>query len=107
MVDHIDDIKVNSRLGNLQILTKSENSLKRHLQSYVMSVASFVDKKHEKSHDTKKSAIEYLRNNEYPNATLEELEIVLNTMKTENVPAVLYDRTWIPAHFASYVKKTN
>jgi hypothetical protein len=107
VVDHIDDIKVNSRLGNLQILTKSENILKRHLQSYVMSVVSFVDKKHEKSHDTKKSAIEYLRNNGYPNAALEELEIVLNTMKTENVPAVLYDRTWIPAHFESYVKNVN
>jgi hypothetical protein len=104
VIDHINDIKTNAQLGNLQILTHQENCLKRHLKSYVMSVASFVDRKYEKTHDTKVSAINYIRDNGYPNATIEELENVLRIMTDDNIPAVLYGRTWIRAHFESYVK---
>ena len=107
VIDHRDDVNTNASLGNLQILTISENNRKRHLQSYVMSVASFVEKKHEKYHDTKKTAIDYIHDNGYPDATLEELESALKLMAIENVPATLYGRTWIPAHFESYVKKEN
>ena len=105
IVDHIDDVKAHSRLGNLQLLTNKENCMKRYLVSYVMSVASFVDKQYEKTYDTKISAIDYVRRNGYPHADIDELNRSLKTMSAENTPAMLYGRTWIPAHFESYVKK--
>lgn len=99
VVDHIDDIKTNARLGNLQLLTQSENIKKRHLKSYTSSVASFIDKKHEISHTNKESAIEYVRHRGYPDASLAELNIELMFLKICDIPAVIYGRTWFPAHF--------
>jgi len=99
VIDHIDDIKTNARLGNLQLLTQSENVKKRHLTSYTSSVASFVDKKHEISHTNKKSAIEYVRHRGYPEASLVELNVELMFLKICDIPAVIYGRTWFPAHF--------
>jgi hypothetical protein len=100
IVDHIDDVKDNARLGNLQFLTQQENSQKRYLKSYMTSVASFVDGKYEKSHDTRAAAIEFIKT-EYPNATLEELNAAIELMMSANVPAKLYGRSWIRAHFES------
>jgi hypothetical protein len=99
VIDHIDDIKTNARLGNLQILTHSENIKKRHLTSYTSSVASFVDKKHEISHTNKESAIEHVRLRGYPEASLVELNIELMFLKICDIPVVIYGRTWFPAHF--------
>lgn len=100
VIDHIDDIKTNARLGNLQILTHSENIKKRHLTSYTSSVASFVDKKHEiSSHTNKESAIEYVRHRGYPEASLAELNVELMFLRICDIPAVIYGRTWFPAHF--------
>jgi hypothetical protein len=99
VVDHRDDVKVNARLGNLQLLTPMEIRYKRHLKNHPMSVASFVEKKYEKTHNSKKFAIEHVINNGYSNASLEELETSLQRMADEDTPCVLYGRTWIPAHF--------
>jgi hypothetical protein len=99
LVDHRDDIKMNARLGNLRLLKPSELHLRRHLKHHAMSVASFIDKKHETTHRSKKLAIEHVINNGYSNASLEELETSLQRMADEDTPAVLYGRTWIPAHF--------
>ena len=70
-----------------------------------MSVASWIDKKYEKSHKSRIAAIEYVKVNGYPEATLEELELVIDNMKTYNIPAFLYGRTWFKAHFETIIKK--
>ena len=99
MVDHKDDVKVNARLGNLQLLSPMEIRYKLHLKNQSMSVASFIEKKYEKTHNSKQMAIDHVINNGYSNAPLEELETSLQCMADEDMPAVLYGRTWIPAHF--------
>ena len=99
VVDHKDDVKVNARLGNLQLLSPREICHKCHLKNHQTSVVSFINKKREKTHRNKKLAIEHMINNGYSNASLEELETSLQRMADEDIPAVLYDRTWIPAHF--------
>jgi hypothetical protein len=104
VVDHVDDVKTNARLGNLQLLTQNENMKKRHLASYTTSVASFVKEKYEKSHATRVAAIEFVKNNGYSEATLEELNTSIDLMIAENIPATLYGRTWIRAHFESIVE---
>ncbi|ABT14532.1 hypothetical protein PBCVNY2B_152R [Paramecium bursaria Chlorella virus NY2B] len=92
VVDHIDDNKQNARLVNLQILTSQENSKKRHLKSYITSVASIYNKEYE-YHKTRNDAVEYVKNQGYPEATLDELNTYVNT------PNKVYGRTWIRAHF--------
>lgn len=99
VVDHKDDVKVNARLGNLQLLTPMEIRCKRHLKHHAMSVASFIDKKYEKTHRSKKMAIDHVIHNGYSNASLEELETSLQCMADEDMPAEIYGRTWILAHF--------
>jgi hypothetical protein len=99
VVDHIDDVKSNARLGNLQLLTQKENTKKRHIKKYTSSIASFIDKKHELSHASKESAIEYVCSHGYPLATIMELNIELMFLKICDIPAIIYGRTWIPAHF--------
>ena len=99
MVDHKDDVKVNARLGNLQLLTPLEIRVKRHMSNHSMSVASFVDKKYETTHRSKKNAIAHVINNGYSNATVEELEASLQCMADDDTPSELYGRTWMPAHF--------
>ena len=98
VVDHEDGVKVNARLGNLRLLVQNETNAKYNIKKTPTSVASFVDKKYEKVHDSKKSAIEHVTNNGYSNATIEELETSLQRMADYDTPAVLYGRTWIPAH---------
>ena len=98
VVDHIDDDKTNARLGNLQLLTQQENTKKRHLKVYTTSVASFYEKKYE-YHKTRIDAIEYVRERGHPEATLEELNAAIHLTAHMNIPAKLYDRTWIRAHF--------
>jgi hypothetical protein len=102
IIDHIDNNKTNARLGNLQILTRSENNLKMIIQSYIPSVASFINKKYEKSHNSRTDAIRYVQQNGYQNATVEELDAALKLTTFDNIPAVVYGRTWIHAHFESY-----
>ena len=104
VIDHIDDDIHNSALGNLQLFTSSENSIKRKLKSYETSVSSYIDKKYEKFHDTKMSAIQYIIEGGYPKANLEELEQALKMMEVYNIPIVLYDRTWIRTSIVSFVK---
>ncbi|AGE56273.1 hypothetical protein PBCVNEJV1_369L [Paramecium bursaria Chlorella virus NE-JV-1] len=104
IVDHIDDVKTNARLGNLQLLTQQENSLKRNLKTYETSVASFYDGKHE-YHATREAAIEHVKAHGYPEATLEELNANVLLTAHMNVPARLYGRMWIRAHFTKYTKK--
>lgn len=99
VVDHKDDVKVNARLGNLQLLSPMEIRYKLHLKNQSMSVASFIEKKYERTHNSKQMAIDHVINNGYSNASLEELETSLQRMADEDTPAVLYGRTWIPAHF--------
>lgn len=91
-VDHIDDDKTNSRLDNLQLLTQQENAKKRYLKTYTTSVASSFDGKYE-YHKTRIDAIEYVKTHGYPDATLDELNMYVNT------PNEVYGRTWIRAHF--------
>jgi hypothetical protein len=98
VVDHIDDVKSNSRLGNLQLLTHQDNSQKRFLKSYTTSVASFVDGKFEKAHNTRAAATESVKG-EYPDATLEELNAAIELMTAGDVPAKLYGRSWIRSRF--------
>ncbi|AGE56478.1 hypothetical protein PBCVNEJV1_932L [Paramecium bursaria Chlorella virus NE-JV-1] len=105
IVDHVDDVKTNARLGNLQLLTAQENTQKRHLESYETSVASFYDGKHE-YHKTREAAIEYVKAREYPDATLEELNANILLTAHMNVPARLYGRTWIRAHFESVIRRS-
>jgi hypothetical protein len=105
IIDHIDDDKHNAALGNLQIFTRSENRMKYELKSYNTSVSSFVDKIYEQIHDTKISAIEYIIENGYPEANLEELEQALKMMELYNIPAALYGRIWIRAGIVDFVKK--
>lgn len=99
IVDHIDDDKQNARLDNLQLLTQQENNMKHHLDRYTTSVASAVwnERKsiheYECSHKTRINAIEYVKSQGYLNATLEELNIYVNT------PNEIYGRMWIRAHF--------
>lgn len=95
VIDHIDDDKHNAALGNLQIFSHSENRIKREMKSHVSSVSSFLDKTHEKFHDTETSAIQYIIENGYPNANLEELQHALKMVRVYNIPIVLYGRTWI------------
>ncbi|AGE58681.1 HNH endonuclease [Paramecium bursaria Chlorella virus NYs1] len=92
IVDHIDNDKTNARLDNLQLLTQQENMKKRHLKMYTTSVASSYNGEYE-YHKTRIDAIEYVKSRGYPNATLEELNMYVNT------PNKVYDRTWIRAHF--------
>jgi hypothetical protein len=99
VIDHRDDVKVNARLGNLQLLTPMEIRYKQHLKNHPMSVASFIEKKYERTHNSKKFAIEHVINNGYSNASIEELETSLQRMADEDTPCELYGRTWIPAHF--------
>jgi hypothetical protein len=103
VVDHIDDVKVNARLGNLQLLTNQENTLKSRLKSYTTSVASFVDGEFEKAHDTRAAAIESVKG-EYPDASLEELNAAVLLTAHMNVPARLYGRTWIRARFETTLR---
>ena len=105
VIDHIDDDKHNPALGNLQLFTNSENRFKRELKSYETSVSSFIDKKHEKFYDTKMSAIQYIIENGYPEANLEELDHSLKMMEVYNIPFILYGRSWIRAGIISFVKK--
>ncbi|ABT14564.1 hypothetical protein NY2A_B165R [Paramecium bursaria Chlorella virus NY2A] len=98
VVDHIDDDKTNARLGNLQLLTQQENNKKRHLKTYTTSVASIYENKYE-YHKNRIEAIKYVRERGYPEATLEELNACLHLTAHMNIPAKLYDRTWIRAHF--------
>ena len=98
IVDHIDDIKGNACLGNLQLLTQQENARKRFLKSHATSVASFVGGEYEKSHESRVAAIDFAKG-EYRVATLEELDAAIELMMAEDVPAKLYGRTWIRAHF--------
>jgi hypothetical protein len=100
-VDHVDDVKTHSYLGNLQLLTHQENSRKRFLKSYETSVASAVNKKYERSYKTREEAIDFVKNNGYPDATLGELNATIELTISNNVPAKLYGRTWIRAHFES------
>jgi hypothetical protein len=97
-VDHVDDVKGNARLGNLQLLTHQENVQKRHLKSYTTSVASFVDGELEKAHVTRAAAIESVKS-EYPDASIEELDAAVLLTAHMNIPARLYGRTWIRARF--------
>ena len=90
-VCNTDGAKMIVRLGNLRLI---ENTKHSH-ENDVVSVASFINKKHEKTHATKESAIFHVINNGYSNATVEELEASLQRMADYNIPAVLYDRTWI------------
>lgn len=104
VIDHIDDDKHNSALGNLQLFTSSENRIKRELKSYETSVSSFIDKKYERFYDTKMSAIQCIIENGYSNANLEEFEQAMKMMEVYNIPIVLYDRTWIRTGIVSFVK---
>ena len=104
VIDHIDDDRHNATLGNLQLFTSSENRIKREMESYETSVSSFIDKKYEKFHDTKMSAIQYIIENGYSKANLEELEQAMKMMEVYNIPIVLYDRTWIRTGIVSFVK---
>jgi hypothetical protein len=99
IVDHDDDIKVNARLGNLQLLTQQENVQKRHLKSYTTSVASALNGKFERSYKTRAAAIEFVKERGYPEALLEELNAKVEFMAVHNIPAELYGRKWIRAHF--------
>lgn len=92
IVDHIDDDKQNARLDNLQLLTNQENSKKRHLKKYTTSVSSSFEGRYE-NHATRLAAVEYVKNQGYPEATLGELNKYVNT------PNKVYGRTWIRAHF--------
>ncbi|AGE54195.1 hypothetical protein PBCVMA1D_225L [Paramecium bursaria Chlorella virus MA1D] len=92
VVDHIDDDKQNARLDNLQLLTQQENMQKRHMKEYMTSVASAIDGKYECSYKKRIDAIEHVKD-EYPEATLVELNKYVNT------PNEIYGRTWIRAHF--------
>ena len=64
-----------------------------------MSVASFIGKTFEQTYNNKNSAIYHVMNNGYSNATIEELETMLQRMADDDMPAEIYGRTWIPAHF--------
>lgn len=98
-IDHVDDIKTNARLGNLQLLTPKENSRKRFLKSYTTSVASWVDKRYEQSYASRAEAIEYVRLNGYPDASLGELDTALTGSIAEDAPCMIYGRTWLRARF--------
>ena len=102
VIDHIDDDKQNARLGNLQLLTNQENVKKRYLKVYKTSVASFYEKKYE-YHKTRIDAIEYVKQHGHPEATLEELNAHIHLIAHMNIPAKLYDRMWIRAHFECVV----
>ena len=99
VIDHKDDVKVNARLGNLQLFTQNEINVKHHLKNRPMSVASFIGKTFEQTYNNKNSAIYHVMNNGYSNATIEELETMLQRMADDDMPAEIYGRTWIPAHF--------
>ena len=99
VVDHIDDNKHNAQLGNLQILTVQENNKKRHLKLYTTSVASAINGKYECSHKTRNNAIDYVQKRGHPEASLEELNAAIHLTAHMNIPAKLYGRTWIRAHF--------
>jgi hypothetical protein len=98
IVDHVDDVKVNARLGNIQLLTQQENMKKPHLKYYTTSVASCFESKYE-YHMTRAAAIKHVKDHGYPEATLEELNATILLMAHMNIPAKLYGRTWIRAHF--------
>ncbi|AGE56267.1 hypothetical protein PBCVNEJV1_345R [Paramecium bursaria Chlorella virus NE-JV-1] len=104
IVDHVDDVKTNACIGNLQLLTQQENTQKRYLESYETSVASFFEGKYE-YHKTRASAIEHVKARGYPDATLEELNAAVQLTADENIPAELYGRKWIRAHFETVVLK--
>jgi hypothetical protein len=61
-------------------------------------VASFFENKYE-YHRTRVSAIEYVQARGYPEATLEELNANVMLTAHMNIPARLYGRTWLRAHF--------
>ncbi|AGE52383.1 hypothetical protein PBCVKS1B_018L [Paramecium bursaria Chlorella virus KS1B] len=98
IVDHIDGDKQNSRLGNLQLLTQQENTKKRFLKTYTTSVASMYNDEYE-YHKTRNDAIEYVKCQGYPDATLEELNACVMFTSDTNILTKLYGRLWIRAHF--------
>ncbi|AGE53774.1 hypothetical protein PBCVIL3A_112R [Paramecium bursaria Chlorella virus IL3A] len=101
VIDHVDNVKTNARLGNLQILTQQENSKKRHIRCYTTSVASSFKGQYE-YHRTRNDAIEYVRERGYPEATLDVLNDAIMLMEHENIPAKIYGRMWIRSHFENF-----
>jgi len=86
------------------VLSLSENSTKRFLKSYKTSVSSWIDGKYEKSYDTRVSAIEYLKSVGYTDATIEELNTKMDDSVKNDIPYMMYGRTWLQSHFEQIIK---
>jgi len=89
-VDHISENKYENHLGNLTLVAD------------VNGIASFVDKKYEKTFSNVKMAIKHAIKHGYPDATTLELEKALNRTKKYDVPIVIYGRTWFPVNLRVY-----
>ena len=85
-VDHVNKNKYDNRIGNLTLV------------SDVNGIASFVDKKYEKTFANVKMAIKHVKKNGYPDATTLECQNALHQTKKYNVPVVIYSRTWFPVN---------
>ena len=85
-VDHVNENKYENHLGNLTLVAD------------VNGIASFVDKKYEKTFANVKMAVKYAIKQGYSGATTLELEKTLHQTKKYNVPIVIYGRKWFPVN---------
>lgn len=85
-VDHVNKNKYENHLGNLTLVAD------------VNGIASFVDKKYEKTFANVKMAVKHAKKNGYPDATTLELEKALHRTKKYDVPVEKYGRTWFPVN---------